>query len=192
MPKYALSCVETCSARTEYYSIEADSLEEALLLVASGDATVDERRNCEIDHWDYLLDAQEDEEPISAERQKAADDYVRGQLSSKTAERPAQTESISQRELATVLAALRCFQQEVSPLPLSTIKTYFAKCDPLTIEEIDALCERLNCKTVQPAFSTAASASLAELIEICRWKCSPHDDVILANGRTNHQACWTP
>ena len=30
--------------------------------------------------------------------------------------------------------------------------------------------------------------SLKELVEICRWKCSPHDEVILPNGRTNHSA----
>ena len=29
---------------------------------------------------------------------------------------------------------------------------------------------------------------LKELIEICRVKCSPHDEVILPNGRTNHDA----
>ena len=31
-------------------------------------------------------------------------------------------------------------------------------------------------------------SSLEELIEICRWKCSPLDEVILPSGRTNHQA----
>lgn len=60
-------------------------------------------------------------------------------------ESPATT--LTPRELATVLAALRCFQQEVSPLPLATIKDsweHFDECDPLTTDEIDALCERLN------------------------------------------------
>ena len=31
-------------------------------------------------------------------------------------------------------------------------------------------------------------SSLKELIEICRVKCSPLDEVILSNGRTNHEA----
>ncbi len=31
-------------------------------------------------------------------------------------------------------------------------------------------------------------AALNELLEICRYKCSPHDEVILPNGRTNHEA----
>lgn len=32
------------------------------------------------------------------------------------------------------------------------------------------------------------TTALAELIEICRVKCGPHDEVILPNGRTNHEA----
>ena len=34
----------------------------------------------------------------------------------------------------------------------------------------------------------AIRASLAELLEICRWKCGPNDEVVLKSGRTNHQA----
>jgi hypothetical protein len=30
--------------------------------------------------------------------------------------------------------------------------------------------------------------SLKELLEICRWKCSPNDEVLLANGKSNEQA----
>lgn len=30
--------------------------------------------------------------------------------------------------------------------------------------------------------------SLRELLEICRWKCSPNDEVLLPSGKTNHQA----
>ncbi|AMV35684.1 hypothetical protein VN12_26565 [Pirellula sp. SH-Sr6A] len=30
--------------------------------------------------------------------------------------------------------------------------------------------------------------SLRELLEICRWKCSPNDEVLLPGGKTNHQA----
>ena len=44
------------------------------------------------------------------------------------------------RELATILAALRKFQE--SP---STDTGHFDEHSPLTAEEIDALCERLNC-----------------------------------------------
>jgi hypothetical protein len=31
-------------------------------------------------------------------------------------------------------------------------------------------------------------ASCKDLLEICRWKCSPHDEVILPGGKSNHQA----
>lgn len=30
--------------------------------------------------------------------------------------------------------------------------------------------------------------SLAELLEICRWKCSPTDDIVLTNGKPNAAA----
>ncbi len=31
-------------------------------------------------------------------------------------------------------------------------------------------------------------ATVKELLEICRWKCSASDSVVLPHGRTNHQA----
>jgi len=31
-------------------------------------------------------------------------------------------------------------------------------------------------------------APLVELIEICRWKCVPFDEVVLSNGKSNHDA----
>jgi hypothetical protein len=58
---------------------------------------------------------------------------------------------LSERELATVLAALRYWQQDlnenqedspISPVHFDIVIT------PLTVEEIDELCERLNCKPV--------------------------------------------
>lgn len=60
---------------------------------------------------------------------------------------------IDPRELATVLAALRWWQhlEEKHPqIPFVNKKdregTHFEDHDPLTANEIDALCERLNCK----------------------------------------------
>jgi hypothetical protein len=35
---------------------------------------------------------------------------------------------------------------------------------------------------------TAVLAALNELIEICRWKCGPNDEIVLPNGRSNHNA----
>jgi DNA-binding Xre family transcriptional regulator len=60
--------------------------------------------------------------------------------------------ALSKRELATVLAALRMFQEELT----ASFKLrgwnpeHFAEFAPLTSEEIDALCERLNCGPREP------------------------------------------
>jgi hypothetical protein len=51
---------------------------------------------------------------------------------------------MNDRELATVLAALRYWQQDLAEND-SPISEHFAEHTPLTVEEIDDLCERLNC-----------------------------------------------
>jgi hypothetical protein len=52
---------------------------------------------------------------------------------------------MSERELATVLAALRYWQQDLNANDSPPIDgEHFAECEPLSSEEIDALCERLN------------------------------------------------
>jgi hypothetical protein len=48
------------------------------------------------------------------------------------------------RELATVLAALRYWQEEMVPHAGPCNLTHFADMLPLDADEIDALCERLN------------------------------------------------
>jgi hypothetical protein len=50
----------------------------------------------------------------------------------------------NERELATVLAALRCFQDCASDAIDVTAYPHFDGVDPLTTKEIDELCERLN------------------------------------------------
>jgi hypothetical protein len=56
---------------------------------------------------------------------------------------------MSTKELATVLAALRCWQRTLAAneaqgeRPIS--QEYFQDVEPLTVSEIDQLCERLNC-----------------------------------------------
>lgn len=56
------------------------------------------------------------------------------------------TVHITPRDLATVLAALRYWQQDLAENdgagPISP--DHFDDCEPLTVEEIDDLCERLN------------------------------------------------
>jgi len=55
------------------------------------------------------------------------------------------------RELATVLAALRYWQQDIEANDVPPISgEFFADCEPLTSEEIDGLCERLNRQPAEP------------------------------------------
>ncbi|MHB1892726.1 MAG: hypothetical protein ACYCTZ_04400 [Candidatus Dormibacteria bacterium] len=52
---------------------------------------------------------------------------------------------LSDRELATVLAALRYWQGECGPEDAEAADmVHFDRCTPLTTAEIDELCERLN------------------------------------------------
>lgn len=50
---------------------------------------------------------------------------------------------INERELATVLAALRSWQERGDPGGFYS--EYFEEYEPLSEDEIDDLCERLNC-----------------------------------------------
>ena len=49
------------------------------------------------------------------------------------------------RELATVLAALRHFQKRA----MVEYPDHFFDVDPLDDSEIDALCERINCEPIE-------------------------------------------
>jgi len=54
---------------------------------------------------------------------------------------------MTKKELATVLAALRYWQQDLEANDVPPIsEEHFADCAPLTSEEIDDLRERLNCE----------------------------------------------
>jgi hypothetical protein len=118
MPKYSLHCVETFMESCYYNDVEADSLEEAVLMAASGDLPIDQRKNSEFDHWDYLAEAEEDDETVSDERIRAVTHYVERELAQEklkhvtvTAPAPASKPIFTDRELATVLAALRLWQR---------------------------------------------------------------------------------
>ena len=49
------------------------------------------------------------------------------------------------RELATILAALRYWQQDLTANEEGPICDHFTEHSPLTVDEIDDLCERINC-----------------------------------------------
>jgi hypothetical protein len=56
----------------------------------------------------------------------------------------ARPHALDDRELATVLAGLRCYQRAPWDADLADIATISNTITELTVEDIDALCERLN------------------------------------------------
>ena len=54
--------------------------------------------------------------------------------------------NLSDRELATVLAALRYWQDVMYPYGAAAYPEHFEETEPLTAREIDDLCERLNAE----------------------------------------------
>jgi len=66
---------------------------------------------------------------------------------------------LSARELATVLAALRCFQKSLAQGKDAALRAlpHFTDCEPLSADEIDALCEQLNCVDDPPCAAVAVS-----------------------------------
>jgi len=67
---------------------------------------------------------------------------------------------LSARELATVLAALRCFQKSLAQGKGAALRAlpHFTDCEPLSADEIDALCEQLNCVDDPPCAAVAVPA----------------------------------
>ena len=66
------------------------------------------------------------------------------------------------RELATVLAALRCFQELLTQRNDSAVRRFphFADDEPLSAADIDPLCERLNCGGDATCAGTSTAAML--------------------------------
>ena len=60
--------------------------------------------------------------------------------------------TLSERELATVLAALRVWQ--ANPVPPASVAAHFEEYSPLSAAEIDELCERLNCAPTSTSSQT--------------------------------------
>jgi len=148
MPKFNLHCVETFMESCYYYNVVADSLAEALELCATGEQSVDERKNSEWCHWDYLHDAEQDGERISDELVAAACEAMTKKLDDAVARRDPYTPlALNDRELVTVLAALRYWQHDLDHIDdalVLDVADCFTDHTPLTPAEIDALCERLN------------------------------------------------
>ena len=73
------------------------------------------------------------------------------------------------RELHTILAALRRWQRDGwrgASDAMQTIASDGGNCEPLTREEIDALCERINVSDTPPAVVITLSGGLVQTVEI--------------------------
>ena len=68
--------------------------------------------------------------------------------------------NLTKRETATVLAALRNWQKDISLYDaLDLMPSHFGEDTPLDLKEIDTLCERINCE------EDRARALLQDLVE---------------------------
>ena len=69
------------------------------------------------------------------------------------------------RELATVLAALRVYQQQLEmnggapPQDVEDIATNVFEFEPMSSEEIDELCERMNAQSLEPRAAQPTTAA---------------------------------
>lgn len=86
---------------------------------------------------------------------------------------PANPHALDARELATVLAALRCYQQVSEqcggdiPDDLQDIADCGGEIEPLEIDEIDELCERLNCEPASGLSPGATDEEIEDYIRRC-------------------------
>lgn len=98
--------------------------------------------------FDSEQEAVEFRDEVNSQEERDTDNgYLAGPFKIVVAESPAFTD----RELATVLAALRQWQRDTPKmLPFEPgddrTDTHFEDHLPLTVEEIDDLCERINCR----------------------------------------------
>jgi hypothetical protein len=53
---------------------------------------------------------------------------------------------LSDSELATILSALRAWQEWVEENGRPPTQDHFLDCRPLTVEEVNELCLKLNCQ----------------------------------------------
>ena len=142
MPKFNLKCIERF-IETTYYEIEADTLAVAVDMAVNGDAPYVDSQDVDHEQWLDLLEADKDGVILPTEELHAA------RAPHKTIDPPA----LSQREMATILGALRLFaasdldQAEDSEAAADhrDAATGNGKWPLMTSEEIGALCSRLSC-----------------------------------------------
>jgi hypothetical protein len=146
MPKFKIACLERWEHKV-YYKFSAASLEQAIADIRSGEAEPQDETTAEI-IGDALLRVDEIEV-----------DGVPIGVPPELANEPADPPALTPRELATVQAALRLWQRtDVTDPELLAIAAE-GRDDVLcglTVEEIDALCGRLNSPAKRQSGSSIA------------------------------------
>lgn len=69
-------------------------------------------------------------------------------------------EEISYREMSTILAALRIYQERADRAEVRDMD-HFEDCDALTVEEVDELCEKINFGTILRLYGSASDPEAA-------------------------------
>ena len=74
---------------------------------------------------------------------------------------------INDRELATILCALRTHQEQMETIGYNAISTgiWFDEVTALNVEEIDELCAKLNMKEISTLTITVRGESKLDLLE---------------------------
>lgn len=136
MPKFDIETIEKWEKRVKYHDIEADTLLDAYQEIVNGEHSYDQHETLESgDEVLFCCEAFDSEttEQISVPPEIGYSAY---------AAKP-DPPAFNDRELATVLAALRIFQQDPA-VHAYNVPDHFLEFTPLTADEIDALCERIN------------------------------------------------
>jgi|GEM_PF-4966913 len=187
MPIFNLKCIERFIEIT-YYTIEADSLSQAVKMAASGEAGYHDSEDGDHEAWLDLQDADLDGKAISKDELQAA----------KAPHRTSDLPALTARERATVLAALRSYQSvhcnpavyDEFTADIHDIATDGGTVEPLTAEQLDALCNRLDPpvtnEQIGEAFEQAAMADLGVTFADLLGDEEEDDDdgtVVVFNGR---------
>jgi hypothetical protein len=147
MPEFKLTTIERWEHKVYYEPVEAETALQAWEMVKAGEVSWDEQDVMEAgDDVLYCTRIAQDGSKIDMPPEIPHEQPM-----------PVINDPLAPRELATVLAALRCLRgrffqpylcgdwtdaERVAAIKRSF--TEFADTDPLCPEEIDALCERIN------------------------------------------------
>ena len=87
----------------------------------------------------------------------------------------------------TIIEALEAAQRALNLIPRTRLNG--PQRDSYEVASIvDRALKTAKEEVKKPVAAGDAVKSLGELLTICRYKCSPNDEVVLPDGRTNHEA----